>query len=191
MGSWGGLVYALIIFFVIVPIAIIVGPLLYKGWKWLPHFAQYVLFIPVSYAFGLLLSFPIVAMLLREFVFFAGDNFWKSYVFPALTPAISMLITSVFILWLCPRNEKRVLKIILILNAILILGMWGYSLVVSLTYDVPFWYETTASELIDSAGAIFGMGLVLLNITWLHETIRGVVEPQEHSSSPPISKDSG
>ncbi len=185
----GGFAYSLIIFFVIVlPIAAFIGPLLYKAWKWLPHFVQYVLFIPVSYVFGLLMSFPIAAMLLREFVFFEGDNFWKSYVFPALTPVISTLITSVFILWLCPRNEKRALKIVLILNAILILGVWGFLLVASFTNDIPFWYETTATELIDSAGAIFGMGLVLLNITWFHETFRGAVEPQGHSSSLNISK---
>lgn len=188
MFNLGGFAYALIIFLIIIPIATFIGPLLYKAWKWLPHIVQYVLFIPVSYAFGLLLSFPIATLLLRDFVFNAGDNFWKSYVFPAITPAISMLITSIFILWLCPRNEKRVLKIILILNAILVLGAWGFSLAVYFSMDVPFWYETTTGELVYSAGAIFGMGLVLLNITWFHETFRGIADPQKHSPSLNISE---
>jgi hypothetical protein len=181
-------VYALIIIFVIVPIAVFIGPLLYKAWKWLPHFLQYLLFLPVSYTLGLAISFPMTAMLLREFVFFEGDNFWKSYVFPALNPVISTLITSVLILWLCPRNEKKVLKIVLALNVILILGVWGLLLVDSFANDIPFWYETAVAELIDSAGAIFGMGLVLLNITWFHKTFRGVAEPQERSSSLNIPK---
>ena len=179
MLSFLSLIYALVFFFVVGPIAVMLGPPLLRFWQWLPQFVRYLLFIPVAFFIAALLTVPISILLLRDFLFVPEANFWKTIVFPLVVRSVMTVVWSVFVVWLCPNYERIILKAILWFYAGVIVTLWGLSIWLAASTDFEFWGNSTISELMSSICVLCVIFALLKWFDSFHAALRGMIEDEQ------------
>ena len=90
-------------------------PILYEYWKKMPNPLQYLLFLPTAFLSGTFLASIISLAFFRDL-----GGLWIEYVFPIFRTTIQVLMYSIIIVFLVPKNEEVILKSCL---AILLMGL--------------------------------------------------------------------
>ncbi len=94
----------------IIYLMIFTAPILYKKWQKISTFIRYILFLPVSLALGFLVTFIYFVMLSYPF----RSEFITNWIYPPIIVAMSQFFTSLLIIFLAPKHEKKLLRVVLI-----------------------------------------------------------------------------
>jgi hypothetical protein len=163
-------------FFIVMPILFWIGPYCYRTWRWLPQFLQYILFLPVSFVLSALAAAFVAILFFRDLIFIDRNNFWSDYVIPVTAPVFSIVLFSIFIIWLCPRHEKKAVKAMLFLMAAANVLAWAFIGVSSRIIQGPFWTENAVIEALVSMASLITVGVLWKKLDGFHEAVRDVVD---------------
>jgi hypothetical protein len=164
-------------FFIVLPILCWIGPYCFRAWRWLPHFLQYILFLPVSFVLSGLAAAFVAILFFRDVIFIDHkNNFWLDYVIPVTAPVFSFVLFSIFIIWLCPHHEKKAAKAVLFLMAAANVLAWAFIGFNSRFIEGPFWTENAVVEALASVVTLITVGVLWKKLDGFHEAVRGVVD---------------